>query len=157
MQLVFESFYTVLTESTGYIWRTGLTYILERTKIFLCYFLHRRWIYVKRTINVNVIVYLKWYIDFIMVAVYYNVLFLSSFFFLSFVYDNLVNAILRNILPASLPLLPVLPPGTHFFRSLLSHFEIIIQKYDWWLQAIFFVVHSRGARHERWYWFVVEF
>lgn len=127
-------FFTVLTKVRG-VWRTYCLQILEQTKTFLRYFLHREWIYTKHNINVNVIVYLKWYIDFIMVAVYYK------FFFFLFVYDNFVNAILWSMPLESYP--PI--PGAHFFRSLFSHFEIIIQKYDWWLQAIFFVVHSRSA------------
>lgn len=64
------------------------------------------------------------------------------------------NAILWSNLPQS-----YLPFPVHFvFRSLFfSHFEIIIQKYDWWLQAIFFVVHSRSALWVVKNWFFVEF
>lgn len=78
MQLVFESFFTVLTKVRG-VWRTYCLQILEQTKTFLRYFLRREWIYTKHNINVNVIVYLKWYIDFIMVAVYYKFFFFFLF------------------------------------------------------------------------------
>lgn len=99
---------------------------LERTKTFL---------FVAMRLNVKcIIVYLKWYNDFINGS-----WFITTFFFL-FVYDNLVE----GHTPLEVP-----PNDSLFFSPIsdslfsLSHpppfyNEIIIQKYDWWLQAIFF-------------------